>query len=647
VPRVHLGALGALYAWAAVSLAAGLNAAPQTAAGSVTFSKDIAPILFERCAECHRPDGSAPFSLLTFQEARSRAAQLAAVVAARTMPPWQPEPGHGEFVGSRRLSDSEIRLFQAWAGQGAPEGDRRDLPSPPRWTSEWELGPPDLVIPLPAYQLRADGADMFRNIVVPAGFSGTKYVRAWQFRPGNRVVHHATIQMDTTGLSRRLDGGDDSPGYEGVVALTARAPDGFFLDWAPGHRPATAVEGTAWPLDGASDLVVMLHLKPSGKPETVQASLGLYFSDKPPSRLPVMLRLTRQDLDIAAGDRSYETTDSYTLPVDVVMHTVQPHAHYLGRRFEGTARLPDGRNVPLIQIADWNFNWQDVYHYQDPIALPAGTRISMRIVYDNSEGNPRNPHQPPRQVGYGQQTDDEMAELWFQVLTRSEADRVKLVKDLRGRVLQEEIKGRRAMLARDAANVALRDDLMVMLTEAGRLAEAADEAARSAALQPASAAAHYNLGAASMAIGRMEQARASFEKAIAIDPDHVLALYNLAQVTDVVERAAAIRHLRRVLELRPAWAAAQSSLAWHLARGDGDERIEALALGRAAVNTTGGRDVAALDVLATSQAALSQFAEAAATLEQALALLPAGADDTQARQLRSRLEEYQRATPRR
>ena len=637
----------ALQAWGAVSLAWPAPASAQPATSRVTFSKDIAPVLFERCANCHRPDGSAPFSLLTYQEARSRANQLVAVTAARTMPPWQPEPGHGEFAASRRLSESEVQLFRIWAGQGAPEGDRRDLPAPPQWPSEWELGPPDLVINLPIYQLRADGPDMFRNIVVPAGFGGTKYVRAWQFRPGNRVVHHATIQMDTTGLSRRLDAGDDSPGYEGVVALTARAPDGFFLDWAPGHRPATAVEGTAWPLEGASDLVVMLHLKPSGKPETVQASLGLYFSDTPPSRLPVMLRLTRQDLVIEAGDRSYETSDSYTLPVDIVMHTVQPHAHYLGRRFDGTARLPDGRSVALIQILDWNFNWQDVYHYQEPIALPAGTRISMRIAYDNSNANPRNPHQPPRRVAYGQQTDDEMAELWFQVLTRSESDRVALVKDLRGRVLEEEIKGRRAMLARDPANVALRDDLLVMLTEAGKLTEAADEAIRSAALQPSSAAANYNLGTALMAIGRIEQAKSAFEKAVGIDPDHVLALYNLAVVMDVSDRAVAIRHLRHVLELRAGWAAAQSSLAWHLAGGGFDDRIEALALARAAVKATGGRDVAALDVLATVQAASSQFAEAAATIRQALALLPPGADDMQARGLRTRLEEYQRVIPRR
>jgi tetratricopeptide (TPR) repeat protein len=377
----------------------------------------------------------------------------------------------------------------------------------------------------------------------------------------------------------------------------------------------------------------------------VHASLGLYFSDKPPGRLPVMLRLTRQDLDIAPGDRDYETTDAYQLPVDVVVYTVQPHAHYLGRHLEGTAQMPDGRVVPLIQIRDWNFNWQDVYHYRDPVTLPAGTRISMRYAYDNTAGNPRNPHRPPRRVGYGQQTDDEMAELWFQVLTRSEADRVRLVKDLRAKVLPEEIKGRRVMLTRDPGNAALRDDLLLMLTEDGRLIEAADEAARSAALQPSSAAAHYNLGAALMAIGRMEQAKGAFEKAVSIDPDHVMALYNLALVTDVSDRAQATGALRRVLQLRPGWAAAESSLAWHLARGDASERVEALTLARAAVDRTRGRDLSALDVLATAQAASSQFADAAATIRQAIALLPPGADDEQARDLRRRLDEYERKIP--
>ena len=179
-----------------------------------------------------------------------------------------------------------------------------------------------------------------------------------------------------------------------------------------------------------------------------------------------------------------------------------------------------------------------------------------------------------------------------------------LVKDLRAKVLPEEIKGRRVMLARDPGNVALRDDLLLMLTEAGRLSEAADEAARSAALQPSSAAAHYNLGAAMMAVGRMEQAKGAFEKAVAIDPDHVMALYNLALVIDVADRAPAIRHLRHVLELRPGWPAAESSLAWHLARGDGQRAHRSADPRAIRGGATGGRDLSALDVLATAQAAV-------------------------------------------
>jgi tetratricopeptide (TPR) repeat protein len=629
-----------------VTAAAAQSGVPPAGQRRVTFSSDVAPVLYARCVPCHRPGGSAPFSLLAYGEARSRATQLAAVTSARVMPPWLPAPGHGDFRDSRRLDAAEIEIFQQWSRQGAPEGDPGDLAPPPQWSSDWELGTPDLVLTMPPYELRPGGPDMFRNIVIPAGFTGTRYVRAWQFRPGNRVVHHATMQTDTTGLSRQLDARDETSGYEGVVALTARAPDGFFLDWAPGHRAAQAVDGTAWPLDGSSDLVLMLHLRPSGKPETVQASIGLYFSDAPPSKLPVMLRLTRQDFEIAAGDRQFEVTDSYTLPVDVVVHTVQPHAHYLGRRMEGAARLPDGRLLPLITIENWNFDWQDVFHYRKPVALPEGTRLSMRNVYDNSPDNPRNPNSPPRPVSYGQQTDDEMAELWFQVVAASDADRARLVTDLRAKVLPEEIKGRRMMLRRDPGNVVLRNDLLLMLSEAGRLGEAAEEAERTVALQPDSAAAHHNLGAALMAIGRMEPAKAAFEKAVAIDPDHAMALYHLALVTDVSDRASAMHRLRRVLELRPGWAAAESSLAWHLARGDAGERAEALTLARTAVDRTGGRDVAALDVLAAAQAASSQFSEAAATLRRALALFPVAANDEQMKGLRERLADYERAAKR-
>src|SRR3989442_446401 len=447
---------------------ASIASSPRQSNQRVTFSRDLAPVVFEHCAPGTRPGGSAGFSLLTFGDARPRAGQLAAVTSSRAMPPWQPEPGYGSFAGQRRLSEQQIALFEQWVDSGMPEGVWSDLPRVPVWPADWQLGPPDLVLTMPAYTLRAAGPDMFRNFVIRVPTDALRSLRAWEFRPGTpRVVHHATLQIDTGGASRRFDDQDAEPGYEGLIAPSARAPDGFFLDWAPGHRPQVAPDGIAWPLPASSDLVMMLHLRPDGREEPVQASVALYFSDTPPARTPVMLRLTRQDLDIPAGERQYAISDSYTLPVDLDVFTVQPHAHYLAREMRGFARLPDQTIKWLVYIKRWDFDWQDVYQYSAPIALPAGATLGMEYTYDNSTGNRRNPHVPPKRTTYGQQTSDEMAEMWFQVVPRSARDRAALSASLTAKVLREEIKGRRAMLAKDPANVALRDDLAVMLADIG------------------------------------------------------------------------------------------------------------------------------------------------------------------------------------
>jgi mono/diheme cytochrome c family protein len=501
---------------------------PGATGQTVTFSRDLAPVLFEHCAPCHRPGGSSSFSLLTFADARPRARQLAAVTAARTMPPWLPEPGDGDFAGARRLSDQQIALFRRWVDSGMPEGAPGDLPPTPNWPSEWQLGPPDLVLTTPAYTLRASGPDMFRNFVIHAPTKALRFVRAWEFRPGNRVVHHATLQIDPGGASRRFDDQDVEAGYEGLIAPSARTPDGFFLDWAPGHRPQVSPDGIRWPLPPSSDLVMMLHLRPSGREESVQASVALYFSETPPARTPVMLRLTRQDFEIPAGAPEVTVTDSYTLPVGLDVYTVQPHAHYLAREMRGVARLPDGTIRPLVHIRRWDFDWQDVYRYAAPIALPAGTTLAMEITYDNSTGNRRNPSVPPTRVTYGQQTSDEMAEMWFQVVPRSARDRETLRASLRAKVLREEVKGRRVMLARDTGNVALRDDLAVMLAETGDLAAAADEFRATLRLRPDSAAARYNVGAVLLRLGRRDEARRSFEETLGVDPGHGMAHFNLA-----------------------------------------------------------------------------------------------------------------------
>src|SRR2546427_5756342 len=238
----------------AMARSSGATQAP----GPVTFTRDIAPLLYERCGACHHPDGAAPFSLLDYPAARQRATLIALVTKKRLMPPWKSEPGYGEFIGQRHLNDAEISLIQQWANDGAPEGDPRDLPSPPRWTAGWQLGHPDLVVtPSEAYVVRAEGADYSRTFVLPLPVSGVRYVRGFEFRPGRAgVIHHSNIRIDRTPASRQLDEQDPAPGYEGLLAPSAAYPDGHFLGWTPGQVAPLLPSGLAWRLTPGTDLVV-------------------------------------------------------------------------------------------------------------------------------------------------------------------------------------------------------------------------------------------------------------------------------------------------------------------------------------------------------------------------------------------------------
>ena len=294
----------------------------------VTFTEHVAPIIFSACVQCHRPAGAAPFSLLTYDDVRSRATLVAEVTRRRLMPPWKPEAGHGEFLGERRLSDAQISVLEAWAARGAIEGDPALLPPRPTWRSDWQLGEPDLVLEPPPYTLPAGDADVYRNFVVPISTTKTLFIKAWQFVPGGSPsLHHATIQFDRSGDARRLDTLDPRPGYEGLIPHTVQSPDGFFLGWTPGQMTQTAADGMAWAVQPGTDLVMMLHLRPSGRQEQIRPKIGLYVSDEPPSRTPTMIRLTRQDLDIPPGEQAYRVSDSFRLDVDVDLHALQPHAH--------------------------------------------------------------------------------------------------------------------------------------------------------------------------------------------------------------------------------------------------------------------------------------------------------------------------------
>ena len=545
-----------------------------------TYSKDVAPVLFARCATCHHPGGAGPFSVLTYADVKPKATLIAAATKSRYMPPWKAEPVPGGFVGQTRLTDEEISLLQRWVDGGAVEGNPRDLPAAPRIEHGWQLGKPDLVVtPAAAFSVPPNGTDVFRIFVIPLPVDRLRYVRGLEFRPGNpRVVHHANIRVDRTRASRRLDEADPEAGYDGLIPHSAMYPDGHFLGWTPGQVAPLLPRGLAWRLDRDSDLVVEVHMQPDGRSETVQPSIGLYFTEDAPERTPLMLRLGRQGIDMPPGVADYTTADSFVLPVDVEIEAVQPHAHYRAREVHGTATLPDGTVKHLIDITDWDFRWQHVYRYVQPLKLPKGTTLAMRFTFDNSASNPRNPQQPPVRVRWGQRSRDEMGDLWIQALPGSENDLNVLERAFRPKVLAEDTIGYEREIEREPDNVSLHDDVAQIYLTLGRTDEAVKHFAASVKLNPSSASTHFNLGTALIVAGRGEEARAEFDRALAIRPDYAQAHNNLGSLFLQQGRAVdALGHFREALRIEPGNVEAQSNLGTALAAsGDFKGAVDAL-----------------------------------------------------------------------
>jgi len=541
-----------------------------------TFNRDVAPLLFEKCATCHQPEGAAPFPLLSYRDARNRARQIVEVTESAFMPPWLPEPGFGAFAGERSLTVEERSLLRDWVDGGALEGEG-DPPAAPALSRSWQLGEPDLVVEASrSYTLPAAGEDVYRNFVIPLSIESRTYVRALDLHPGNpRIVHHARILVDRSRVSRRLDEEDPAPGYDGMLVDGAEFPDGLFLGWSPGKVPLDGDEALVWPIEPSTDLVLQLHLLPSGKPEDIRPSVGLYFTDVPPRKRAAVLQLGSRTIDIPAGDASHVVEDEYVLPADVEAIGIYPHAHFLCREMQVFATLPDGTRTWLLRIGDWDFYWQDEYRYEAPVPLPRGTRISMRYVYDNSASNPRNPNDPPRRVRWGARSSDEMGDLLLMVLPRDPEDLGALRADFRRNELLQEVAGYEMMLEADANNIDVRHELAFAYMELGRAADAILEWQRVVRARPAFAEAHYSLGGALASEGRRSEAVSSFENAIEANPGYAEAHNNLGVLLQSEGRLeAAEAPYRRALELRPDYAFAHHNLgSVLLARGEVEEAI--------------------------------------------------------------------------
>ncbi|HET9387493.1 MAG TPA: tetratricopeptide repeat protein, partial [Gemmatimonadales bacterium] len=536
----------------------------------------------------------APFSVLEYEPVRRYARAIASAVERRSMPPWLPEPGHGVFAGERRLSDDQIALIRKWVDSGAPQGNPAEVPKPPTFSGGWQLGTPDLVLTLPEpYVLEAGSRDVFRNFVIPVPITARRYVRAVEFRADRpQVLHHADLAIDLGRVSRVLDRAEPGPGFGTMDGGQVYNVYG----WSPGKVPVMEAADNAWTLEPGTDFVLLLHMIAGATSETVQPSIGLFFSDTPPTHTPISVKLEAQGIAIPAGEPNYVVEDSYVLPVDVDAVSIYPHAHYIGKEMRGTATLPDGSQKDLLWIRRWDFRWQDRYRYRSPVFLPQGTRLSMRFTYDNSAANPNNRFDPPQRVRSGPRSTDEMGQLWIEVVPRRAGDAALLNADFVRRSLAAAIasaeldvrldphtaaarnvlatsylSARRVDEARAQLEEALRLDprhaearsnLGVVLQAQGYLAEGMKHLRTAVQLKPKDDSVRFNLGGGLLALGQPDAAIREFRAAIALNPDNADAHFNLGVILGPRNQLDdAIAHLQRAVEINPLNADAYHNLA--------------------------------------------------------------------------------------
>jgi tetratricopeptide (TPR) repeat protein/mono/diheme cytochrome c family protein len=523
--------------------------------GHPTYHRDIAPIFQAHCASCHQPGQAAPFPLLGYADARKRARDIRELVQSRAMPPWLPSPDDGPFVGQRSLTREQIAVITRWVDQGAVEGKpSAAAPGLPR-REEWQLGTPDLIIRLPqAYPLRADGPDLYRNFVIPIPVPSRRFVKGVELDPGNRrIVHHAFMRIDNTAESARRDALEPGAGFAGLHAPpSAQTPEGQFLSWQPGKLHTFTPRGLAWTLEPESDLVLQMHLRPSGKPEMLQPAIAFYFTDEAPTNTPFKIGFRRFDLDIPADASNHVASESYTLAADVELLSILPHAHYLGHRLEALATLPDGRREPLLRIANWDFNWQGDYLLARPRFLPRGTTISMEWHYDNSIHNPRNPHNPPQRVRYGLQSSDEMAELWLQVLPRDTNGLAALAAYDRPRVFRDAIAYNEYLLGQNPQDARAHSEIGKARLFLGDPAQAEHRLREAIALDPNFDEPHYFLGLKFRMENKLSEAASEFAAAVRLNPGNAKAQGNLGLV--LMDQGAldmASTYLNNALRLNP------------------------------------------------------------------------------------------------
>ncbi|ADG66590.1 putative secreted protein [Planctopirus limnophila DSM 3776] len=396
-----------------------------------TYYGEVEPLLRAHCLECHRQGGLAPFSLESYAQAKAHALTSLQMIQQGSMPPWPPSARGLLLQHERRLTATEQQLFAEWIQQGRLAGD----PSPlnddmtskvtPQsvQTKRPPLGEPDAVFELPSnFEVPAEGDDIYLYVPIGTGWTKDQWIQAIEFEPGvASVVHHASFMADTSGTAREMDAETTELGYRryGGSGFTASSTLG---GWAPGAQPMAFPPGVARKVDRGADLVLQMHYHPSGRVEHDRSRIKIHFAKEPVQKQVVELIMANLDLQIPADRASHRHIAEYVLPVDVTIYGIAPHAHQVATSVLIEAIDFEKGPTILLEIPRWNMNWQQVYLPRTPLTLRGGTRLRTTFVYNNSSSNPRNPHQPPQDIFWGEQTADEMGVVFFDVTTNTPED---------------------------------------------------------------------------------------------------------------------------------------------------------------------------------------------------------------------------------
>ncbi len=363
-------------------------------AKDVTFAKDVAPIFFKQCAECHREGEVAPFSVMSYKDVRPWAKSIREKVASREMPPWHADPNHGQWLNDRRLTQAEIDTITAWVDGGSKEGNPKDLPPAPKFIDGWSIGKPDETFSIPEQSVPATGVIKYQYFDVPTNFKEDRWIQAAEIRSAGRsAVHHVIVFISDPNGSARGDGN-------------------LLAGFAPGEQPTRFRPGMAKKVPAGAKLRFQMHYTPNGEATKDVTTIGVIYAKETPKHVVLTRPVLNTGFVIPAGAPNHEVKSFYTFREDTRIVSFMPHMHLRGKDFEIKAIYPDGSSKILLNVPKYDFNWQTYYVPKESVAIPKGTKIECTAHFDNSTNNKFNPD-PTKDVRWGDQTWEEMMIGWL------------------------------------------------------------------------------------------------------------------------------------------------------------------------------------------------------------------------------------------